>query len=114
MNRYYIKSGNPEHPDDKLYNATFQINPSRKINPKHLPKDYEEIEDGFYIINRFSAALGIVTGYIDPDITGPISKIRIVIPNASETWIILSEIDFSTKIIDKEKLLSLIKSTSNQ
>lgn len=67
------------------------------------------MEDGFYIINKFSAALGIVTGFIDPDVTGPISAVRIVIPSASETWIILSEIDFSTKKIDKEQLRSLMK-----
>jgi hypothetical protein len=72
--------------------------------------NFKEIDDGYYIINQFSEALGLATGYLNPEIIGPISKIRIVIPNASETWIILSELDFSTKKIEQEKLISLIKS----
>jgi len=68
-----------------------------------LPVEFKEIEDGYYIINTFSGALGIVTGHINPEVTGPISKIRIVIPNACETWIIISEIEFSTKFIQEKK-----------
>lgn len=95
--KYYVKSGNPEHPDDKLHNATFQIKPEKRILFPRLPNNYQDIGGGFYIIDKFSHALGSVSGTIDPHITGKISQIRIVIPEASETWIILSEINFSTK-----------------
>lgn len=96
--KYYIKSGNPEHPDDKLYNATFQVKPEKPIELNNLPDNYKQAGQGFYMINRFSNALGMVSGTIDPNITGKISQIRIIIPFASETWIILSEIEFATSM----------------
>lgn len=105
--RYYVKSGNPEHPDDKLHNATFQIKPGKTISLSNLPSGYLASGQGFYTINTFSDALGAVSGHIDPNVMGKISQIRIIIPHASETWIILSEIDFSTKkIITKDELNS--------
>ena len=111
--RYYIKSGNPEHPDDRLYNATFHILPENKLDDSKLPKEYQKLTDGYYNIDKFSNELGIVSGVIDPIITGKLSKIRIHIPQSSETWIIVSEIDFSTKPDDSRKsLMSLIKSSS--
>ena len=78
-----------------------------------MPKEYQKLTDGYYNIDKFSNELGIVSGVIDPIITGKLSKIRIHIPQSSETWIIVSEIDFSTKPDDSRKnLLSLIKSSS--
>lgn len=93
--RYYVKSGNPEHPDDKLYNASFHIKTVNPIEPHRLPKSYIPTSDKFYIIDKFSNELGTVRGTIDPAVTGKIAQIRIHIPNSSETWIIISEIDFS-------------------
>lgn len=90
-----MKSGNPEHPEDKLYNATFHIKPEHPIPSDRVPSSYSLTSDSFYIIDQFSNDLGTVSGHIDPQVTGKISQIRIHIPNASETWIILSEIDFS-------------------
>lgn len=95
-NRYYIKSGNPEHPDDKLYNATFHIKTVNPIPDAQLPEDYLVTSDNFYIVNKFSNELGTVGGTLNGNLTGPVSQIRIHIPNASETWIIISEIDFSS------------------
>jgi hypothetical protein len=98
-----------------LHNATLQILPEVKISKQNLPKDYVELEDGFYIINKFSNDLGIVSGTLDLNLTGRIKQIRIHIADASETWIILSEIDFSTTKASNEKkknsLISLIQST---
>ena len=110
--RYYIKSGNPEHPDDKLYNATFHIMPEKPILGTKLPDTYAKLTDGFYMIDKFSNELGIVSGELDPSLVGKLTKIRIHIPQASETWIIISEIDFAQKPDNTKRLRELIKSTS--
>ena len=95
--RYYVKSGNPEHPDDKLYNATFHIKTSKPIAEEtRLPHHYMPTSDDFYIIDKFSNELGTVSGKIDPSLVGQITQIRIHIPNSSETWVIISEIDFTS------------------
>ena len=72
---------------------------------------FKEIDDGYYIIDQFSATLVMVTGFINPEVTGPI---RIVIPNASKKWIVLSRIEFLTKIITQVKLIYLIENTRGQ
>ncbi len=65
------------------------------------------------MIDQFTNSMGTVSGFIDPNVVGKINKIRITIPQASETWIIVSEIDFSQKTDNSRKnLLSLIKSSS--
>lgn len=94
---YYIKSGNPEHPEDKLYNATFHIKPQRPIPSEKVPKNYIPTSDNFYIIDVFDNQLGTIKGKIDPNVTGLITEARIHIPTKCDTWIIISEIDFSSK-----------------
>jgi len=104
FNRYYIKSGNPEHPDDKLYDATFQIKPVKEIDNKSiLPSNYELTTDGFLIIDKFSSQLGTVMGEINVDIVGKLSEIRIHIPHTLETWILINEIHFSTEKPARDK-----------
>jgi hypothetical protein len=95
--RYYIKSGNPEHPDDKLFDATLQIKPEKEIEDKSkLPSKYELTSDGFLIIDKFSSELGSVSGEINVDVVGKLSEIRVHIPHTLETWILINEIHFST------------------
>lgn len=102
MIRYYIKSGNPEHPEDKLYNATFHIKTQRPIQAGKIPKNFIPTSDNFYIIDTFSNQLGTVRGNIDPNVTGLISEVRIHIPTKTDTWIIISEIDLSSKETDSK------------
>ena len=110
-----MKSGNPEHPNDKLYNATIHIQTSKPISKEKLPNSYELLEHGFYKIDNFSPDLGSVLGYLDPEIVGQIRKIRIQITLPCETWIIISEIDFSSKPADnRSKLISMISQTSQK
>ena len=98
MFSYYVKSGNPEHPDDKLFNSTFQIKFSNEIKDLSLlPSTYIKTQDDFYIIDQFSNELGTVSGQIDGERLGPLDSVRIHIASSSENWIILSEIDFSSK-----------------
>ena len=91
-----MKSGNPEHPDDKLYNATLHIKTLKPVDESRLPRDYIPTSDDFYIIDRFSNELGTVSGKIEPSLVGQITQIRIHIPSSSETWVIISEIDFAS------------------
>lgn len=91
--RYYIKSGSPEHPDDKLFNSTVQIQPEKQL--KEIPRGYYKTTDDFYIVGRFSHDLGVASGNIDINVFGKISKFRVHISTASENWILISEIDFS-------------------
>lgn len=94
---YYIKSGNPEHPEDKLYNATFHIKPQRPIPKEKIPQNYIPTSDSFYIIDVFDNQLGTIKGKMDPNVTGLITEARIHIPTKSDTWILISEIDLSSK-----------------
>lgn len=80
-----------------MYNATFHIKTLKPIPDNLRPVNYQKTNDNFYIIDKFSNQLGTVSGVLNPNITGPISQIRIHIPTKSETWVIISEIDFSTK-----------------
>ena len=82
------------------------------IAKEKLPSSYLELEDGFYKIDDFSNELGSVSGLLEPNVVGQITKVRIQIPNPSETWIIVSEIDFSQKPVDnRSKLISLIQNS---
>ena len=89
-----MKTGNQEHPGDILYNATLQIQPEFSISSEKVPKEYTEADDGFYSIDQFSNSMGSVFGLLNFSIVGNIKKIRIVIPNQNENWIIIREIDF--------------------
>ncbi|RMZ93231.1 alpha-1-3-mannosyl-glyco 4-beta-N-acetylglucosaminyltransferase B, partial [Brachionus plicatilis] len=110
IRRYYIKSGNPEHPEDKLYNATFHIKTQRPIQTEKIPKNYILTSDNFYIIDTFSNQLGTIKGKIDPNVTGLISEVRIHIPTKSDTWVIISEIDLSSKDKNEKKVSKFVSS----
>ena len=112
IKKYYVKSGNPEHPDDKLYNASLQIKPVRPIEESKVPKNYVKTKDDFYIIDTFSETqIGVASGFINSEITGPLSQIRIQISETRETWVIISEISFSTTVENtkpaQSKMISL-------
>ena len=57
-NRYYIKSGSPEHPDDKLINASLHVKFESPVSASNLPNEFVKLSDGFYMIDKFSYALG--------------------------------------------------------
>lgn len=93
--RYYIKSGNVEHPDDKLQNASLHIKTENPIPDSILPKNYVKTSDDFYVIDSFSKDVGVVGGTIDPEITGKITDVRIHISSSSDTWILITEISLT-------------------
>ena len=86
----------------------------KPIRDDLLPSNYQPTTDNFYIIDRFSNDLGTFNGQINPNITGKISQFRIHIPVSYETWIIITEIFFSTQPPNNQQsstILSVMKST---
>jgi hypothetical protein len=85
------------------------VNP---IRDDLVPSNYRLTTDNFYIIDTFSNDLGTFSGNINVNITGKISQFRIHIPVSYETWIIITEIFFSTQPPSNQQsstILSAIK-----
>uniref|UniRef100_UPI00358FF980 alpha-1,3-mannosyl-glycoprotein 4-beta-N-acetylglucosaminyltransferase B-like isoform X2 n=1 Tax=Myxine glutinosa TaxID=7769 RepID=UPI00358FF980 len=97
LKRYYFRSGNAEHPGDKLYNTTVEVFlPLGKNIGKEALKDGRNInskskqtEDGYLHIGMFKN--GIAEGTIDP-LLGNIASMRLHVLMDSPVWVILSEI----------------------
>ncbi|CAF1303855.1 unnamed protein product [Adineta ricciae] len=88
LSRIYFKSGNPEHPGDKFFNTTVDVQPY--VQPKEtLP--YTKDNDGFHTVANFAHDTGIAEASIDKAF-GPISNIRLKIHSKSDAWVILNEI----------------------
>ncbi|XP_078395193.1 alpha-1,3-mannosyl-glycoprotein 4-beta-N-acetylglucosaminyltransferase B-like isoform X2 [Cetorhinus maximus] len=101
VKRYLFRSGNVEHPGDKLINTTVEVLPADKteFEKKFLhnsmtkyPK-YKETEDGYYRIGTFRN--GIAEGEVDASI-GKIEAIRLSVLSESPVWVLLSEIFIKT------------------
>ncbi|XP_067850052.1 alpha-1,3-mannosyl-glycoprotein 4-beta-N-acetylglucosaminyltransferase B-like isoform X2 [Heptranchias perlo] len=101
VERYLFRSGNVEHPGDKLFNTTVEVLPADKseVEKKSLqnsntkyPK-YEETDDGYLRIGAFRN--GIAEGEVDASI-GKIEAIRLSILSESPVWVLLSEIFIKT------------------
>uniref|UniRef100_UPI00398F1C51 alpha-1,3-mannosyl-glycoprotein 4-beta-N-acetylglucosaminyltransferase B-like n=1 Tax=Pristiophorus japonicus TaxID=55135 RepID=UPI00398F1C51 len=101
IERYLFRSGNVEHPGDKLFNTTVEVLPADKSefekkslhnNNIKYPK-YKETEDGYYRIGAFRN--GIAEGEVDASI-GKIEAIRLSILSESPVWVLLSEILIKT------------------
>ncbi|XP_077466588.1 alpha-1,3-mannosyl-glycoprotein 4-beta-N-acetylglucosaminyltransferase B [Stigmatopora argus] len=97
IERYFFRSGNAEHPGDKLVNASVEVLPFDNIQAerealadrKDLSRKYHRTQDGFIPIGMFQK--GIAEGEVDPDF-GPLEAIRLTVISDSPVWIILSEI----------------------
>ncbi|XP_072261956.1 alpha-1,3-mannosyl-glycoprotein 4-beta-N-acetylglucosaminyltransferase-like protein MGAT4D isoform X2 [Pyxicephalus adspersus] len=89
---YLFRSGNIEHPGDKLFNTTVQILPAETV--ANLPEGLQIDEDGFITIGKFLN--GIAEGEFN-DILGKIKAIRLKIITESPVWALLSEIFIKLK-----------------
>lgn len=87
LEKFFFRSGNAEHPEDKFVNTTVEILPASSINI--IP--YPMLDDGFLIVGKFNNQSGIAEGSILP-IVGPIAIMRLTIHSDSDHWILLSEI----------------------
>uniref|UniRef100_A0A6I8RKJ0 Alpha-1,3-mannosyl-glycoprotein 4-beta-N-acetylglucosaminyltransferase B n=1 Tax=Xenopus tropicalis TaxID=8364 RepID=A0A6I8RKJ0_XENTR len=97
IERYFFRSGNIEHPEDKLYNTTMEILPfdSLQSDKETLPEGrrkfskYNRTPDGYFQIGSFNK--GIAEGEVDSSF-GPLEALRLSIQTDSPVWVILSEI----------------------
>lgn len=95
--RFFFRSGNIEHPEDKLFNTTVEVLPFDSLQSdkealqegRGAPPKYHRTSDGYIQIGSFSN--GIVEGEVDPAF-GPLEAIRLSIQTDSPVWVILSEI----------------------
>uniref|UniRef100_A0A8C2EGH0 Alpha-1,3-mannosyl-glycoprotein 4-beta-N-acetylglucosaminyltransferase B n=1 Tax=Cyprinus carpio TaxID=7962 RepID=A0A8C2EGH0_CYPCA len=97
VERYFFRSGNIEHPGDKLFNTTVEVLPFDNIQSEKealkegrekTPK-YQRTEDGFVRIGKFDN--GIAEGEVDASF-GPLEALRLSVRTDSPVWVILSEI----------------------
>ncbi|KAG8438973.1 hypothetical protein GDO86_005236 [Hymenochirus boettgeri] len=96
IERYFFRSGNIEHPEDKLYNTTVEILPfdslqsdKETLPERRRPSKYNRTPDGYFQIGSFNK--GIAEGEVDSTF-GPLEALRLSIQTDSPVWVILSEI----------------------
>ncbi|NXF85370.1 MGT4B acetylglucosaminyltransferase, partial [Eubucco bourcierii] len=94
VEKYIFRSGNMEHPGDKLFNTTVEVLPADEMLRKELIDNgskfnYPATKDGYLKIGAF--ANGIAVGRVDQTI-GKIKAIRLSIHSDSLVWAILSEV----------------------
>ncbi|NWU60760.1 MGT4B acetylglucosaminyltransferase, partial [Pterocles burchelli] len=94
VEKYFFRSGNMEHPGDKLFNTTVEVLPADEIVRKELVDtgrkfNYLATKDGYLKIGAFEN--GIAEGSINSSI-GKIQAIRLSVNSNSSVWAILSEV----------------------
>ncbi|XP_043560155.1 alpha-1,3-mannosyl-glycoprotein 4-beta-N-acetylglucosaminyltransferase B-like [Chiloscyllium plagiosum] len=95
--RFFFRSGNIEHPGDKLFNTTVEVLPfdtelswkETLLDGKDKTPKYQRTEDGYIRIAFF--VNGIAEGVVDP-MFGPLEVVRLSTLSDSPVWVILSEI----------------------
>ncbi|XP_061644092.1 alpha-1,3-mannosyl-glycoprotein 4-beta-N-acetylglucosaminyltransferase B isoform X6 [Phyllopteryx taeniolatus] len=95
IERYFFRSGNIEHPGDKLLNTSVEVLPFDNIQAdkealtdgKDKSQKYHRTEDGFIRIGMFRK--GIAEGEVDPTF-GPLEAMRLTVITDSPVWIILT------------------------
>uniref|UniRef100_A0A3B1KI87 Alpha-1,3-mannosyl-glycoprotein 4-beta-N-acetylglucosaminyltransferase B n=1 Tax=Astyanax mexicanus TaxID=7994 RepID=A0A3B1KI87_ASTMX len=104
IERYFFRSGNIEHPGDKLFNTTVEVLPFDNIQSEkealkeereRTPK-YQRTEDGFIRIGKFQN--GIAEGEVDPSF-GPLEAMRLSVMTDSPVWVILSEVCLTSVLL---------------
>ncbi|XP_029817283.1 alpha-1,3-mannosyl-glycoprotein 4-beta-N-acetylglucosaminyltransferase-like protein MGAT4D [Manacus vitellinus] len=98
VEKYFFRSGNMEHPGDKLFNTTVEVLPADEMQRKELVDtgnkfNYPATKDGYLKIGAFEN--GIAEGSINQSI-GRIKAIRLSISSDSPVWAILSEVLIKT------------------
>ncbi|XP_034739289.1 alpha-1,3-mannosyl-glycoprotein 4-beta-N-acetylglucosaminyltransferase B, partial [Etheostoma cragini] len=97
IERYFFRSGNIEHPGDKLFNTSVEVLPFDNIQAEKealtdgrekTPK-YHRTEDGFIRVGTFKN--GIAEGEVDASF-GPLEAMRLSVLTDSPVWVILSEV----------------------
>lgn len=108
LRRYLFRSGNSEHPSDRLYNTTVEVLPEVDVVGVGGPPEangtqqlahvmgttYNSTADGFLIVGSFDS-LGVAEGVLDTRL-GRVREVRLHVHSDSENWAILSEVCFYT------------------
>ncbi|NXL41667.1 MGT4B acetylglucosaminyltransferase, partial [Podilymbus podiceps] len=94
VEKYFFRSGNVEHPGDKLFNTTVEVLPADEILRKEMVDNgskfnYTATKDGYLKIGAFEN--GIAESSISQSI-GKIQAIRLSVNSDSPVWAILSEV----------------------
>ncbi|XP_055653391.1 alpha-1,3-mannosyl-glycoprotein 4-beta-N-acetylglucosaminyltransferase-like protein MGAT4D isoform X5 [Falco peregrinus] len=94
VEKYFFRSGNMEHPGDKLFNTTVEVLPADEMLRKELVDNggkfnYPATKDGYLKIGAFEN--GIAEGSVDQSI-GKIQAIRLMVNSDSPVWAIISEV----------------------
>ncbi|XP_074603164.1 alpha-1,3-mannosyl-glycoprotein 4-beta-N-acetylglucosaminyltransferase a [Brevipalpus obovatus] len=92
IDKYFIRTSNWEHPDDKFYNTSVQVRPLFKQSSNN---GFNATTDGFLIINSFKAS-GTVEGSLAH--LGAIKMMRLFCHSASSKWVLISEIFVKAKV----------------
>ncbi|KAK1175489.1 alpha-1,3-mannosyl-glycoprotein 4-beta-N-acetylglucosaminyltransferase B-like [Acipenser oxyrinchus oxyrinchus] len=96
VKRYLFRSGNIEHPGDKLFNTSVEVQPANKLvlekMKEGLLSTYEQTKDGYIRIGAF--VNGVAEGEVPP--IDKITAIRLFIHSNSPVWVLLSEIFIKT------------------
>uniref|UniRef100_A0A8C1K3B1 Alpha-1,3-mannosyl-glycoprotein 4-beta-N-acetylglucosaminyltransferase A n=2 Tax=Cyprinus carpio TaxID=7962 RepID=A0A8C1K3B1_CYPCA len=88
IERFLFRSGNQEHPGDKIENTTVEILPFSDAELKTKEK-YKRTEDRFYKLAQFEK--GVAEGTVDPAFN-PVVAVRLTVQKDSAVWAIISEI----------------------
>ncbi|XP_010771172.1 alpha-1,3-mannosyl-glycoprotein 4-beta-N-acetylglucosaminyltransferase A [Notothenia coriiceps] len=88
IEKFLFRSGNQEHPGDKIENTTVEILPF-SVPGLQTKEKYKRTEDRFYRIGQFEK--GVAEGVVDPSFN-PIIALRLSVIKDSAVWAILSEI----------------------
>uniref|UniRef100_A0A665WW88 Alpha-1,3-mannosyl-glycoprotein 4-beta-N-acetylglucosaminyltransferase A n=1 Tax=Echeneis naucrates TaxID=173247 RepID=A0A665WW88_ECHNA len=86
IERFLFRSGNQEHPGDKIKNTTVEILP---VSVRKRTQKYKRTEDRFYRIGQFEK--GVADGAVDPSFN-PVVALRLSVLKDSAVWAILSEV----------------------
>ncbi|NXD83457.1 MGT4B acetylglucosaminyltransferase, partial [Halcyon senegalensis] len=94
VEKYFFRSGNMEHPGDKLFNTTVEVLPADETLRRELVDNgsrfnYPATEDGYLKIGAFEN--GIAEGSVDQSV-GKIQAVRLSVHSDSPVWAILSEV----------------------
>ncbi|XP_061081977.1 alpha-1,3-mannosyl-glycoprotein 4-beta-N-acetylglucosaminyltransferase A isoform X2 [Conger conger] len=88
IQRYLFRSGNQEHPGDRLENTTVEVLPLSGIGLQNVDK-YKQTEDHYYRIGQFEK--GVAEAAVDP-VFNPVVALRLSLLKDSAVWAIISEI----------------------
>ena len=97
LERFFFRSGNIEHPEDKLFNTSVEVLPSdnpqsdkEALQEGHaVTLQYPGSPDGYLQIGSFHK--GVAQGEVDPAF-GRREALRLSIQTDSPVWVILGEI----------------------